>query len=67
VRHDCHGHFLRPLRILKWNRTGPAAMKDRGTELWCLGFVREGDSDFEKVKRAEQRHQQQLPENSKHE
>lgn len=33
-------------------------MKDRG--LWCLGSMREGDSNFEKVKRTEQRHQQEV-------
>lgn len=29
-------------------------MKDLGTELWCLGFMRVGGSDFKKFKRAEQ-------------
>lgn len=50
------GHFLKPLRITEQSRTGPAALKDHGTEFWCVEWVREGG------KKPEQRHQQEFPE-----
>lgn len=52
------GCFLTPLRVIKQSREGAAAVKDRG--LWCLGSMREGGSNFEKVKRTERRHQQKV-------